>query len=122
MEDLKPTKSSPPRSQKIFVHKDLKSYTNVFVRVNRVKKVLEPPYDQPFTVTERSEKYFTLLVKSKPVNISVDRLKPAYWLVADSVPDKPRIRCKQSDENSAANDFNLLSYDKPAVLQDVVDG
>ncbi|GFT40028.1 hypothetical protein TNCV_12601 [Trichonephila clavipes] len=45
MDDLKPTKSSPPKNQKIFVHKDLKSCTHVFVRVDRVRKALEPPYD-----------------------------------------------------------------------------
>ncbi|GFX76242.1 retrovirus-related Pol polyprotein from transposon opus [Trichonephila clavipes] len=42
MDELKPTKSSPPKSQKIFVHKDLKSCTHVFVRVDRVRKALEP--------------------------------------------------------------------------------
>ncbi|GFW79419.1 pro-Pol polyprotein [Trichonephila clavipes] len=40
MDDLKPTKSSPPKNQKIFVHKDLKSCTHVFVRVDRVRKAL----------------------------------------------------------------------------------
>ncbi|GFV37567.1 retrovirus-related Pol polyprotein from transposon opus [Trichonephila clavipes] len=42
MDELKPTKSSPPKNQKIFVHKDLKSCTHVFVRVDRVRKALEP--------------------------------------------------------------------------------
>ncbi|GFV66539.1 transposon Ty3-I Gag-Pol polyprotein [Trichonephila clavipes] len=65
-------KSSPPKkkNQKIFVHKDLKSCTHVFVRVDRVRKALEPPYDGPFPVKERYEKYFTLTIKNKPVNIS----------------------------------------------------
>ncbi|GFT06139.1 transposon Ty3-G Gag-Pol polyprotein [Nephila pilipes] len=81
MEELKPRKSSPPRNQRIFVHKDLQTCSHVFVRVDRVKKTLEPPYEGPFTVIHRNEKYFTLLVKGKPVNISVDRLKPAHLLV-----------------------------------------
>ncbi|GFS56137.1 uncharacterized protein K02A2.6 [Trichonephila clavipes] len=93
----------------------LKPCTDVFVRVDRVKKALGPPYDDPFPVTERKEKYFTLLIKNKPVNISVDRLKPAYLLGTNSIPDKPTVPCKQSDENSAANDSNLLSDDKPTV-------
>ncbi|GFY32136.1 retrovirus-related Pol polyprotein from transposon 412 [Trichonephila clavipes] len=115
MDELKPTKSSPPKNQKIFVHKDLKSCTHVFVRVDRVRKALEPPYDGPFPVKERYEKYFTLTIKNKPVNISVDRLKPAYLLMTDSIPDKTTVPCRQSDENSAANDTNLLTDVKPTV-------
>ncbi|GFX08262.1 retrovirus-related Pol polyprotein from transposon 412 [Trichonephila clavipes] len=109
MDDLKPTKSSPPKNQKIFVHKDLKSCTHVFVRVDRVRKALEPPYNGPFPVKERYEKYFTLTIKNKPVNISVDRLKPAYLLMTDSIPDKTTVPCKQSD------DTNLLTDVKPTV-------
>ncbi|GFV91545.1 retrovirus-related Pol polyprotein from transposon 412 [Trichonephila clavipes] len=115
MDALKPTESSPPKIKRIFVHKDLKSCTHVFVRVDRVRKALEPPYDGPFPVKERYEKYFTLTIKNKPVNISVDRLKPAYLLMTDSIPDKTTVLCKQSDENSAANDTNLLTDVKPTV-------
>ncbi|GFS99977.1 uncharacterized protein TNCV_4196571 [Trichonephila clavipes] len=104
MDELKPTKSSPLKSQKGFVHKDLKPCAHVFVTVDRVRKALEPPNDGTFPVKERNEKYFTLLIKNKPVNISVDRLKPAYLLVNDSIPYKTTVPCKQSDKNSAAND------------------
>ncbi|GFS90351.1 retrovirus-related Pol polyprotein from transposon opus [Trichonephila clavipes] len=109
MDELKPTKSSPPKNQKIFVHKDLKSCTHVFVRVDRVRKALEPTYDGPFPVKERYEKYFTLTIKNNPVNISVDRLKPAYLLMTDSISDKTTVPCKQSD------DTNLLTDVKPTV-------
>ncbi|GFX97267.1 retrovirus-related Pol polyprotein from transposon opus [Trichonephila clavipes] len=63
MDELKSTKSSPLKSQKIFVHKDSKSCTHVFVRVDRARKALEPPYDGPFPVKERYVKYFTLIIK-----------------------------------------------------------
>ncbi|GFS98262.1 retrovirus-related Pol polyprotein from transposon opus [Trichonephila clavipes] len=83
--------------------------SNIRLPVDRVRKALEPPYDGPFPVKERYEKYFTLTIKNKPVNISVDRLKPAYLLMTDSIPDKTTVPCKQSD------DTNLLTDVKPTV-------
>ncbi|GFT51933.1 hypothetical protein TNCV_1226491 [Trichonephila clavipes] len=44
MAELKPLKSPSNRKQNIFVHKDLKSCSRVFIRIDRVKKALEPPY------------------------------------------------------------------------------
>ncbi|MGR0260675.1 hypothetical protein, partial [Klebsiella pneumoniae] len=43
---------------------------------------LEPAYEGPFKVIARSEKYFTIQLKSKDANISIDRLKPAYILAS----------------------------------------
>ncbi|KAF8791383.1 hypothetical protein HNY73_006261 [Argiope bruennichi] len=57
LEELRPITSKTTRRQKIFVHKDLRSCSHVFVRVNRVKKALEPPYEGPYPVLGRSEKY-----------------------------------------------------------------
>ncbi|XP_035222010.1 uncharacterized protein LOC118194908 [Stegodyphus dumicola] len=67
--------------------KDL--YSCVFVRVDRVKKPLEPAYDGPFPVAERHDKYYSVHIKGKDVNISIDRLKPAYLMNADSMPELP---------------------------------
>ncbi|GFS49141.1 retrovirus-related Pol polyprotein from transposon opus, partial [Nephila pilipes] len=74
------------KHQKIFVHKDLRSCSHVFVRIDRIRKALEPPYQGPYRVVERSENFFTLSMKN--VNISIDHLKPAYLLVTDK-DDKP---------------------------------
>ncbi|GFT05844.1 hypothetical protein NPIL_320781 [Nephila pilipes] len=112
MEELKPTKSSLPRNQ------DLKTCTRVFVRVDRVKKATTRRTIYSY---RESEKYFTLLLKDKPVNISVDKLKLAHLLVTDSIPDKPTIPCKPSDEISAANDSNLLYMMISQLLLDMVD-
>ncbi|XP_035226034.1 uncharacterized protein LOC118198462 [Stegodyphus dumicola] len=69
---------------KVFVHKDLNVCSHVFLRTDRVKKPLEPleDYGKPFKVLKRMEKYFLLQIKGKEVNISIDRLKPAYCLVS----------------------------------------
>ncbi|GFX30147.1 retrovirus-related Pol polyprotein from transposon opus [Trichonephila clavipes] len=84
MAELKPLKSPSNRQQNIFVNKDLKSCSHVFIRIDRVRKALEPPYEGLFAVQKKYDKYFTILIKDKAVNISVDRLKPAYLLAADN--------------------------------------
>ncbi|GFT85621.1 uncharacterized protein NPIL_428051 [Nephila pilipes] len=108
MEQLKPVPSSNVnKHQKIFVHKDLRSCSHVFVRIDRIKKVLEPPYQGLFREVERSENFFTLSMKNKNVNISIDRLKPAYLLVTDK-DDKPTPG-KQTDGNSDYRNSHLPS-------------
>ena len=88
MAQLKPMKCQKSHQQKIFVHKDLASCSHVFVRVDRVKKPLEPAYDGPFPVIDRNDKYFTININNKTVKVSIDRLKPAY-LITESVPPVP---------------------------------
>ncbi|GFX86039.1 retrovirus-related Pol polyprotein from transposon opus [Trichonephila clavipes] len=68
MAELKPLKSPSNRKQNIFVHKDLKSCSHVFIRIDKVKKALEPPYEGPYTVQKKYDKYFTILIKDKAVN------------------------------------------------------
>ncbi|GFS66569.1 transposon Tf2-9 polyprotein [Trichonephila clavipes] len=83
MDQLQSLKTRRQLSQKHFVHKDLHNSTHVFIRVDRVKRALEPPYDGPFPVAKRYDKYFTVKIKGKDINISVERLKPAYLLSTD---------------------------------------
>ncbi|XP_035205306.1 uncharacterized protein LOC118180305 [Stegodyphus dumicola] len=60
---LKPVKMQNTPQQKAFVHKDLDTCTQVFIRVDRIKKPLEPAYEGPFPVLDRQEKYFSLSIK-----------------------------------------------------------
>ncbi|UYV79078.1 hypothetical protein LAZ67_17001042 [Cordylochernes scorpioides] len=83
MQLLKPLNEKHRSKTKVFVHKDLKTCSHVFIRTDRVRKPLEPPYEGPFPVLDRTDKYFTLKVKGRNVTISIDRLRPAY-LLADS--------------------------------------
>ncbi|UYV77645.1 hypothetical protein LAZ67_15001806, partial [Cordylochernes scorpioides] len=83
MELLKPLNEKHHSKTKVFVHKDLKTCSHVFIRTDRVRKPLEPPYEGPFPVLDRTDKYFTLKVKGRNVTTSIDRLRPAY-LLADS--------------------------------------
>ncbi|GFS50531.1 hypothetical protein TNCV_3197241 [Trichonephila clavipes] len=80
MAELKPLKSPSNRKQNIFVHKDLKSCSHVFLRIDRVKKALEPPYEGPYTVQK-------------------NRLKPAYLLAVDNQNEQTSVGQKNEISN-----------------------
>jgi len=71
----------------IFIHKDLETTQQVFVRYDVATGALKPPYDGPYTVLNRSEKMFKLNINGRTVNVSKDRLKPAYILETEE-PEK----------------------------------
>uniref|UniRef100_A0A182W7W3 Reverse transcriptase domain-containing protein n=1 Tax=Anopheles minimus TaxID=112268 RepID=A0A182W7W3_9DIPT len=68
------------RKHSIFMHRDLQTCKNVFVRNDSVRPLLSPPYEGPFAVINRTDKYFKVKMRGRTVNISVDRLKPPYTL------------------------------------------
>ncbi|BHF59637.1 hypothetical protein SprV_0100259800 [Sparganum proliferum] len=77
----------PPRSSASpsYLEKDLATCSHVFLRCDRVRRPLEPPYDGPFRVISRGTKNFRIQRGTREV-ISVDRLKAA---VPDTPPDEP---------------------------------
>ncbi len=74
---LQPT---PPRARRehVFIDPALKSCTHVFVRIDTVRRPLQPPYEGPYEVLARAEKTITLDRKGKRETISIDRVKPAH--------------------------------------------
>ena len=83
MNELQPTPSSNHSKQKIFIHKNMDTCTHVYVRTDAVKRALQPPYEGPFKVISRNTKFFTVLIKNKEKNITIDRLKPAHYINED---------------------------------------
>ncbi|BHF68107.1 hypothetical protein SprV_0301113700 [Sparganum proliferum] len=78
----------PPRSSASPSHleKDLATCSHVYLRCDRVRRPLEPPYDGPFRVISRGTKNFRIQRGTREEVVSVDRLKAA---VPDTPPDGP---------------------------------
>ncbi|BHF62237.1 hypothetical protein SprV_0200521800 [Sparganum proliferum] len=78
----------PPRSSASpsYLEKDLATCSHVYLRCDRVRRPLEPPYDGPFRVISRGTKNFRIQRGTREEVVSVDRLKAA---VPDTPPDEP---------------------------------
>nr|XP_015919848.1 uncharacterized protein LOC107448979 [Parasteatoda tepidariorum] len=70
----------------IFISKDLQTCSQVFVRIDSVRRPLEQPYKGPFKAISRTNKFFVLDLEGQKSSVSIDRLKPAYFL-SDEVAD-----------------------------------
>nr|VZI47904.1 unnamed protein product [Spirometra erinaceieuropaei] len=77
MAQLRPT---PTRltSKRVLVHEHLKSSLFVFVRHDAVRKSLCSPYDDPYKVLQRMDKYYVIQKADRTDTVSIGRLKPAY--------------------------------------------
>ncbi len=77
------------------VPETLKDASYVFIRTDAVKGPLQSPYEGPFKVTKKTDKFFKVQRGSTATNVSIDRLKPAHLLSEEQlfVP-RPRGRPK----------------------------
>ena len=110
MTDISPAN---PRKQRHVnrIPKDLDNCTHVFVRVDAVKKPLQPPYSGPYKVVRRTHKYFVVLKNNKRETISIDRLKVAFLdeeptcTTTDTFPqeEKEIEECTQPESSSLAS-------------------
>ncbi|XP_017481735.1 PREDICTED: uncharacterized protein LOC108370837 [Rhagoletis zephyria] len=79
MQKLRPTQTAHHSTPRVFVSPALNSASQVFVRNDSIRPSLTHPYDGPYPVVKRSPKFFKLLIRGKHTNISIDRLKPAFF-------------------------------------------
>ncbi|GFY18347.1 retrovirus-related Pol polyprotein from transposon 412 [Trichonephila clavipes] len=93
---------SPPTTQyhgqhTIFESKDLATCSHVFLRTDSLRKRLQPPYEGPYKVVDRTEKVFQILRHGKEVSVSIDRLKSAYIpKVSEDIPVEVKLKEKVS--------------------------
>ncbi|VDQ15656.1 unnamed protein product [Trichobilharzia regenti] len=92
---MRSVKPAPLRPQfiDVFIHPCLETSSDVFVRRGSVRR---PPYDGPYKVTKRSDKFFVIDKKDSEDTVSVDRLKSVYLegnpiSIELSVPHNPRV-------------------------------
>ncbi|GBL84889.1 hypothetical protein AVEN_35008-1, partial [Araneus ventricosus] len=84
---LRPVSASHRSSdENSFLHPDLQSESHVFIRRDTIRRPLEQPYQGPYKVLRRKEKFFCIDINGKEATVSIDRLKPAYFLVDPSTP------------------------------------
>lgn len=78
MSNFKSIATSSHTTEKPFVQKQLKNCTHVFIRNDAVRTPLQPPYDGPYPVLKKYDKYFRIKFNNRIGKISIDRLKAAY--------------------------------------------
>ena len=85
----------------------LRSADFVFVRHGARRTPLTRPYDGPFRVIERGEKFFRIKVGTKEQVVTVDRLKPAFGFAdpapPSAVPEKIKITVLKTGTRKSLN-------------------
>ena len=78
MSQVKPPPVRTQLQHNTYMSNYLSDCTHVFVRNDKVKKPLQPPYNGSFKVLKRDKKYFTLQFQDRTDTVSLHRLKPAH--------------------------------------------
>ena len=83
MRKVKPVPVAQKFKRKVFVFEELNTCPHVFL-LNHAKKALERPYTGPHRILNRvSDKVFEIDVNGASRHVSIDNLKPAYFLRDD---------------------------------------
>lgn len=93
MRRVRPVPVDHHDKRKIFVHKNLETCSHVFLRAAFTKKSLERPYSGPHKIVKRtSKKVFEINVNGVNKQVSIENLKPAFFVVdATVVANEPEI-------------------------------
>ncbi|XP_018326068.1 uncharacterized protein LOC108737621 [Agrilus planipennis] len=102
---LRPQKQRRHGEKGTFVFKDLNTTQQVFVRRGGSKEMLQPPYDGPYPVVRRSEKTFVILINGGNVTVTIDRLKPTYVAVDETIPCDPAVINKDPIPSEVSPDY-----------------
>ena len=84
MSSIRPSPGRARQSKAVFQAPELQHCTHLFVHHDALRRPLQPTYDGPFRVLQRSDKYYRLQLHGREDSVSIDRLKPAFL---DEEPD-----------------------------------
>lgn len=92
-----------PRTREVAVHLPaaLNSCTHVWLRLDRVRRPLEAPYQGPYAVLDRHDTTMTLEINGKPSVVSIDRVKPA--TLPSAQPERPETAPVTPGDTPASN-------------------
>ena len=80
--------NTQPNYKKVQVDQRLFSCDAVYMRIDRVKKGLEPSFTGSYKIIKKSEKYFTIETSKGTQNISLDRRNLRFVLKAQTTTVK----------------------------------
>ncbi|GFY41012.1 transposon Tf2-6 polyprotein [Trichonephila inaurata madagascariensis] len=110
MRALQPILTSAHSNSSMFVPTNLKSCSNVFLRVDSVQPPLSQNYTGPHEVIRRTDNVFTILINGRKKAISIDRVKPAYvWDDTDDIP-LTGISKQQANETDPHSKGKIMSH------------
>ncbi|KAF8782521.1 tRNA (uracil-5-)-methyltransferase like protein [Argiope bruennichi] len=94
MRELNPVAISAYGKTKFYVNLSLKTCSHVFLRIDRVKPPLCPPFTGPHKVFKQTQKNFTNELNGRISTVSIDRVKPAY-LIPTCEEKTPNSSCRK---------------------------
>ncbi|GFV49875.1 uncharacterized protein TNCV_1391571 [Trichonephila clavipes] len=112
MRKLSPISPDYHSCTKSYVHPSLSTCTHVFLRNDKIRPPLTPPYTGPHLVKSRSDKNFVICINNKNVTVTIDRCKPAFEFSEDFNSQKGNSNfepplTKQQIEDKAVVDKNI---------------
>ncbi|KAF8771126.1 hypothetical protein HNY73_018579 [Argiope bruennichi] len=109
MKKLTPTNPTYHGNDNLFVNPCLKLCSHVFLRIDKVRPPLTPPYSGPYIVKSRTDKNFVIDLNGYNVTVTIDRCKPAYEFSETFSPRAtPKvIRHQLSNRKSQEDNQNL---------------
>ncbi|XP_035219199.1 uncharacterized protein LOC118192360 [Stegodyphus dumicola] len=115
MSKLRPVPASAHCKQTVFVHKELRNSSHVFLRCDALKPSLSPQFQRPHQVLTRNRKPFKILVNEKEVVVSIDRPKPAFIWTREATGSNASSpsQIPSQDPHLSSTDFSA-SFSKPA--------
>ncbi|KMQ83185.1 gag pol polyprotein [Lasius niger] len=95
LQNLKPQEIKRHGQAATFIFQDMKTASHAFMRRELLGGALQPPYEGPYKIIKRGDKVITLHRNGKDINVSVDRLKPAYILQEDDIETNQQQQTKK---------------------------